>query len=307
MKEAQYKPAKKLAMAIIVASVLLLVTFIGRAGVNVMGMEFVTKLQKQAATSADGEKIDTVERGVIRVNQVALGVLAILFIIWMRRLRRNLDVLDVKDVKSSSAACIYGWLIPLVCFVYPILVLQEIWKASDPDLFGKQWKKAPVSKLMILWWLFWVGFCFMGACANIIGRAIMAGKLPDVEALRSFYFLSFVDQLIGIPTAVLAVYVVINLTNRQEAKHENLRLQAEEHAAEAKSDEDEESDPGEGSDADEESDAGWGSDAVEESDAGGGSDADERADADDETGADDRERKCSRRTEFIDGEEDSAR
>jgi len=221
VKRSEYKSGKKLAFVLMIAFVFFDFTALARAGVNLGGIAFIAEAAEGKATQAEGAQIDRFEATTVGFNRVMQCFVAMLFIIWMRRMHKNLWGLGARGVGSPSSSCLYSWAIPLVAFVWPFLIMNEIWKASDPDFTEKKtWRRAPMSVVMIFWWISWIVFSLLGVAANFIAKAIELGKSSDLQFIGSFYFMSLIAQLAALGASVFAILVVLKLTHRQEQKRE---------------------------------------------------------------------------------------
>lgn len=85
------------------------------------------------------------------VTGLAAGVFTIL---WMYRIAKNLRVFS-RQTTFHPVFTIVGWLLPPFLFVLPLLVLRELWKASDPDtpVGDEGWREQPVNPLLYIWFV----------------------------------------------------------------------------------------------------------------------------------------------------------
>ena len=221
MKDTRYKSPSRIGLAVVLAFALMMFSSLARAGVNVTGMNFVDKIMDQKqVTKAEGDSVDSMERSVIFVNVIVQAVLAALFIVWMRRCHLNLWDLNARQVRNPTFACVAAWFIPLVSLVWPYFIMSEIWKASNPEATDQeQWKLSKVPPYLWLWWLFFALYVFGGVFSNMLAKAVDKTNPPDLQVLSSFYFVSFLDQLLSVCAAGLGIIVVQRLTKRQEEKY----------------------------------------------------------------------------------------
>ncbi|MGA0895604.1 MAG: DUF4328 domain-containing protein, partial [Ilumatobacteraceae bacterium] len=82
-------------------------------------------------------------------------VLSILTMIWMFRIAANLRAMGRIGLTWAPGWAIGGWFAPPCIFVVPWLMLQELWKASDPDIAPSDpsWKQRSASPLLQVWWV----------------------------------------------------------------------------------------------------------------------------------------------------------
>ena len=82
---------------------------------------------------------------------LAAGIFTIL---WMYRIATNLRVYSRRTTFAPVFA-IVGWLLPPFLFVVPLLVLRELWKASDSatTIGDEGWRARPVNPLLYVWFV----------------------------------------------------------------------------------------------------------------------------------------------------------
>lgn len=82
---------------------------------------------------------------------LAAGVFTIL---WMYRIANNLRVFSRKTTFAPVFA-ILGWILPPFLYVLPLLVLREMWKASDPGppVGDTGWRSGSVNPLLYVWFV----------------------------------------------------------------------------------------------------------------------------------------------------------
>ena len=85
------------------------------------------------------------------VPMLAAGVLAM---IWMYRIAANARSLGRRTTFAPVFA-IVGWFLPPFLFVVPLLVLRELWKASDPDTppGAEGWRESGENPLLYVWFV----------------------------------------------------------------------------------------------------------------------------------------------------------
>lgn len=58
---------------------------------------------------------------------------------------------------SNEGWKVLGWIVPIMNLFKPYQVLSEIYKAGASGCSGgNEWKKAPGSGLLLVWWIFWI-------------------------------------------------------------------------------------------------------------------------------------------------------
>lgn len=177
------------------------------------------------------EDAETLAGGLLFVALLGMLAVAVLLIIWMWRAAKDLDALGRFGPSLGSGWAIGGWFVPLASLVLPCIVAVDLWKGSDATVPGgnADWKRAPTSPLVGLWWAAWVG-------ANLLGTAFsFAQPESDLYTTTDEYLLQNAFQiawLLALAAAgVLCVFVVRRISARFE---ETLAAQhAAWHAAQA--------------------------------------------------------------------------
>lgn len=143
-------------------------------------------------------------------------------VIWLRRAHRNVRSFGVEQMKSKEWECIWGWIVPVANFVTPPTVMQEVWKASNPEILDSvAWKEQKNSKLVVFWWSMFL----LSVLPQIVGivSAILLPTGPGLpaEPIYSPLVISSQQMLFGVSCGALLL-VVRDITKRQIEKHERL-------------------------------------------------------------------------------------
>ena len=65
----------------------------------------------------------------------------VLLIVWAWRSGHNARTLGRTGERVSPTLGIFGWLVPLACWVVPYLVVSDLWRSSDPAApHGSGWR-----------------------------------------------------------------------------------------------------------------------------------------------------------------------
>ena len=162
--------------------------------------------------SIDVNQVDTmhaIAAGFVVLELVALLTTGVVFITWTRRLYRNVAPLG-GETRFKPGWAVGGWFVPLLNLVRPKQVLDDAWRAGMVDSrdLDKVDKPPP---FMEFWWALFVIAPF---AATFITRSD-----EDSGRSRAQYFeLRSLVQLAWMVVAVLAFWVVVRLTDRQDAK-----------------------------------------------------------------------------------------
>jgi Protein kinase domain/Domain of unknown function (DUF4328) len=164
--------------------------------------------------------------GVFAAEGVVLLVTAVLFLLWFRRAYRNLEALGARGLRFAGGWAIGAWFVPILSLVRPKQLLNDIWRASDPDLpvdNDGSWGRKPVPSVLTWWWLAFL--------ASMIARAITTESVHTLAVVMTFGLASQpLDQvqptsgiqsladLLSIVAGLLALRIVRLITGRQEAR-----------------------------------------------------------------------------------------
>jgi hypothetical protein len=176
----------------------------------------VTRAQRQA-----GEAREV----VIRIVQLAaFTVSAVMFLIWLRRAYQNLKPLGVEPRYSPSWA-VAAFVVPIVNLFLPFQILQEVWRASDPETIAVSGAK-PVtafiedsskSLLVVVWWGLWL--------LTIINLVVayrwhVSWQILNEEIIASWLIIML--SLLLILNSIVTIGLVKKITNRQDEKNRRL-------------------------------------------------------------------------------------
>ena len=142
------------------------------------------------------------------------------FIVWLHRARRNLEALGIHGLRWSPGWAIGGWFVPILSLWRPKQVMNEVWRASDPELpaWTMEWSLLPLSWAVTAWWaLFLVG----GFLDRISGRMYSNATTPEAEI--SATTVSLVASIMTAAAALFAIQVVRQVTRRQRTRAARIR------------------------------------------------------------------------------------
>lgn len=82
---------------------------------------------------------------------------AVLGMIWMFRMSKNARALG-RATTFAPVLAVVGWFMPPLLYVIPLLVLRELWQASDPDTPPGEdgWRRSGENPVLYVWFAVYV-------------------------------------------------------------------------------------------------------------------------------------------------------
>lgn len=211
----------------------LLVATLVLSAVGIVSGLLQIELLSRAATGG----ISDAEAAANDSRQQLVGVLQVLvyvgtalaFLVWLHRVHRNLAPLGGRELKYTPGWAVGGFFVPFLNLVRPVQVMREVWHGSDPAGAERDTSSDGPSirnqlgtpKLVGWWWALFLISAFMG---NITMRMGFADN-PTLDQLQALSALLVLSDLIEIPSAVIALLLVGQIT-RWQTERRNLVLQS---------------------------------------------------------------------------------
>lgn len=164
-----------------------------------------------AITEAEATANAARQQTIAGLQVLAWIVTGVLFLMWIHRAHSNLPALGAQNLRFSPGWAVGYWFIPIVNLFRPYQVVQEIWKASDPDVNiadPLSWKSASASSLVDRWWSSWLALFFGGIAMQIVIPA---------EFLTASWAIIIVNGL-EIISGIFTISVVQGIDKRQKVK-----------------------------------------------------------------------------------------
>ncbi len=156
----------RVTMILVIVSALL--TFVELA----VQQSITDEAEEYLAGTIDGDEFRESLTGYAAVGLVVLLVqiaAIVLTIIWMFRVAKNHRTLHRGGTWGPGWA-IAGWILPPFIFVIPMLMLAEMWKASDPEVrVGGDWRSTRASPLPFVWMPVWAASWIVSIAADAQG------------------------------------------------------------------------------------------------------------------------------------------
>jgi uncharacterized protein DUF4328 len=156
------------------------------------------------------------------VQTIVFAFGAFFFVRWLHHAYRNLRPLGAGALRYSTHTAVWSWFVPILNLWKPKQVINDVWRASDPDAPRHQnledWSAKDPPLLYGFWWLFFIVLNFVyNAALRLDLRA------EELEELQLASLVTIVADGLSVAGALLALAVVRQTTRRQEARAEGVR------------------------------------------------------------------------------------
>jgi hypothetical protein len=138
----------------------------------------------------------------------------VLLIIWLYRAAKNNEALGRQNPRLGPGWAIAGLLIPIAWWVMPFIVLDDVWRGSDPSIprGDPSWRR---SKTLPAIWAWGVTAAIL-TIPNFIASSSGDVRADEPEKVRRDDILRIIAAAGGIIAAVLAIVVIRRVADRQE-------------------------------------------------------------------------------------------
>jgi hypothetical protein len=149
-------------------------------------------------------------------------VAGILFLVWLNRANKNLYELQPQHVEFSSGWAVGWWFVPFASLVKPFQVVREVWWESDPNRSNEhQFLSASLHSAPVYMGFWWAAWLISNLLENITFRVFDADNLASV-GITGFLFIG--TGIVSVIAACLAIYLVYDITRRQNERFNNLLM-----------------------------------------------------------------------------------
>jgi hypothetical protein len=193
-----------------------------------IAVDFLELQQLERGPAADARMVEMIDAAAAMVGLFRLGVqiaVIVVFLMWIYSAHANLRALGSREfyesLRFSPGWAVGYFFIPIVNLFRPIQVVQEIWRASDPNVQSEHphaWKRAPGCVLAGFWWAFWL-------VGNMLGNASFQASLATADNVNRFktsLVLGIVGDLFSIVAGIFVILVILAIKQRQIQKYEGL-------------------------------------------------------------------------------------
>jgi len=171
-------------------------------------IQVIDRFRSGTATVSDGQHADDLVHVAGLVGLSMVLVIGVVFIVWQWRTAKNAEFLGRVDARYTPGWSIGAWFIPFANLAIPVMIMQDLWRASDPESPRDVWRQGRRSALVGWWWATMLVAFFFGRWTE---------DRSTLSALRSADSRAIVGLMITSVGAILALVVVRRITARQLA------------------------------------------------------------------------------------------
>lgn len=174
---------------------------------------------------AEAQTSDSLERTISTIQTGLYISTGLVFCFWIYRAYKNLRGFGIRDLTFSPGWAAVGFFIPVFNFYFSILIVNELWKASDPQIPpGATWQKAPGSPWITLWWLAFVLAMLVNAVSGFFSLQLNPLEPITLEPVLRMVQAHIANDVLYIVAAVLTLFIVQGINQRQRVKAAALQV-----------------------------------------------------------------------------------
>jgi hypothetical protein len=176
-------------------------------------LRVLDRMEDGTATLNDATRADDFVQATAALLVVIAITTGIVWIVWQWRAAKNVEAYASYGTRFSPTWSIWGWIIPCASLVIPVLTLNDLWRASEPSTSVQFAGKRRGSVLIGVWWAAFL-------IASFAGRGLSTGSDDSdvtIASVRSADQTALFGMVLTITAAILAMFVVVQLTDRLEA------------------------------------------------------------------------------------------
>ncbi|MDX8028928.1 DUF4328 domain-containing protein [Lentzea sp. BCCO 10_0856] len=215
-----FRPVRGLGLAASVLVGLVALGNIAEAAVGWFTCSTVSDYRAGTAMRADLRTVDQVNALIDWPLTLLALVAIVVFIMWLYNARINAERLTHADEHRHTRLWVWlGWFVPVVNLWFPKLVVDDIWRASDPLQQEVPLRQRVQSRTTTRWW---TAYILMWLFDLAYVRFFENGRLTT-ESFQIAAILSTISAAVGVVAAVLAVQVVHRISDFQSTPLSPLR------------------------------------------------------------------------------------
>jgi len=223
-------PGRGLATVAMVLLGLNLFADLGAVAVNAVQMQAAPAAKQKAAPGKEAADLaEAFANPFDCVQPLIVLPTAIVFLMWVYRVYSNLYLFRVSGLTYSPGWAVGYFFIPIISLFRPYQALQEVWRASDPDVPAddrRGWRDTDSSPVILLWWLLWIAG---GILAQVYLRMALSGRAEDAPSKQ----VDIISDALSVGAAIFAIMMIYQLRNRQTLKYQQVQDHQPDQATEA--------------------------------------------------------------------------
>jgi hypothetical protein len=146
-----------------------------------------------------------------------LLIAAILFLVWVHRANKNLHAFKNPALRFSPGWAVGWFFIPIMWLFRPYQVVNEISKASNPDIDPavNNVNNLPAPAIVAVWWAFFL-------ISNYIGWFAFRYFLQDdtVSDLLNSTYAYMVDDAVNVVGFIITIFLVRTISQSQDKRYQ---------------------------------------------------------------------------------------
>jgi Domain of unknown function (DUF4328) len=178
---------------------------------RVLGDEEILGVVRDTEAVNDANALPAV---MILLSGVVFIAIFVLLIIWLYRAAKNNEALGRQNPRLGPGWAIGGWFIPIAWWVIPFIILDDVWRGSDPSIprGDPSWRRSSTLGAIWAWLVTAVIFIIPSGIASSTGDV----RADEPEKVRRDDILRIIGAVGAIVAAVLAIVVTRRIAARQE-------------------------------------------------------------------------------------------
>jgi hypothetical protein len=207
-----FRPVRGLGLAASVLIGLVALGNIAEAAVGWYTYATVSDYRAGTVTEADLGTVSLLNNLIDLPLTMLLLVAIVVFVVWAYNARINAErVTYAGEHRHSRVWVVLGWFVPIVNLWFPKLVIDDIWRAADPQQQGIPLQQRTLPTTTTKWW---TAYILMWLFDIAYLRFYEDGVLTNESFMVSAAF-STISAAVGVVAAILAVQVVQRISEFQ--------------------------------------------------------------------------------------------
>jgi Domain of unknown function (DUF4328) len=178
-----------------------------------MGLQLPPLEKDIAEIDRQRDYVDELSIVSTSVHTLTFWPTVVIFLIWFYQASANLRILQAAGVLFAPVKTAFAFFIPFVNFIMPYQIMQEIWRASDPNAVKdmRSWQHVPGGWLVLGWWLTLI--------AAAISRFLsLIATEENFDSPPQYLFTSLI-HLCMMTAGVMLIVIIYQIRQRQRARH----------------------------------------------------------------------------------------